>query len=71
MTVNELKKLHEKVKPMTYFVVNDNRGKNPNMLPHEAFSVVKMIGTQRIWEQHHYSQDEAQRAAELHVSSKS
>jgi hypothetical protein len=58
-------------KPMTYFVVNDNRGKNQNMLPHEAFSVVKMIGKQVIWEEHHYSQDEAQRAAELHISQKS
>jgi|AOAMet2_C27A4_35_1029305.scaffolds.fasta_scaffold45276_1 hypothetical protein len=58
-------------KPMTYFVVNDNRGKNPNMLPHEAFSVVKMIGKQVMWEEHHYSQDEAQRAAELHTSKKS
>ena len=68
-TAFRLKDKHRK--PMTYFLVNDNRGKNPNMLPHEAFSVVKMIGKQSIWEEHHYSQDEAQRAAELHISQKS
>ena len=54
---------------LTYYVVKDNRGTKPDLMPHEAFSVVKVCDGVTLWTEHFYTQKEAQASAERYAES--
>ena len=49
---------------MIVYLINDNRGTKKDLMPHEAFSVVKQINGVNVWTEYHYTKDEAEQSAQ-------
>lgn len=52
---------------MIAYLINDNRGTKKDLMPHEAFSVVKQIDGVNVLTEHHYTRGEAEQSIELRI----